>query len=92
MPSVFASWVLAATVGPAAKALAAALSSGGAVAWGGSAALRAAAWPKWSRSSAPWIVMAMVCSVPSMVVTVKVSVKVSQEGSACTAQLVVSSV
>ena len=40
----------------------------------------------------PWMAMVSTCAVPSMVVTLKVSVRVSQTLSACTAQLALSSV
>jgi hypothetical protein len=43
-------------------------------------------------SLAPWIVMVTTCAVPSMVVTVKLSVSVPPVLSACTAALVLSSV
>jgi hypothetical protein len=43
-------------------------------------------------SSVPWIVMVTTCEVPSIVVAVKLSVRVSPVLSACTVALALSSV
>ena len=42
---------------------------------------------KWNVSSAPLMVIVTTCAVPSIVVTLKQSVSVSQSLSACTLQL-----
>jgi hypothetical protein len=46
---------------------------------------------KWNVSSAPLMVIVTTCAVPSMVVTLKQSVSVSQSSSDCTSQLALSS-
>jgi hypothetical protein len=46
---------------------------------------------KWNVSLAPLMVIVTTCAVPSIVVTLKQSVSVSQSLSACTSQLALSS-